>query len=92
MFRALLKLTHSAAHYMGHPLSSKVQPEEIEILKSELKQDQTKVLIFMNHKQKILQIKYREGQMEHYGEKGICMLATMIVQWVTKTIKVSKER
>ena len=45
----------------------------------------------MDHKQKILQMKYREGQVEYYGKKGMSMLGTMIVQWVTRTIKVKED-
>ena len=45
----------------------------------------------MDHKQKILQMKYHEGQMEYYGKKGMSMLGTMIVQWVKKIIKVKED-
>lgn len=36
-------------------------------------------------------MKYREGQVEYYGKNGMSMLGTMIVQWVTKTIKVKED-
>ena len=68
-----------------------MQLEEIDRLKNESKQDPKKVLIVMDHKQKILQMKYREGQVEYYGKKGMSMLGTMIVQWLTKTIKVKED-
>ena len=38
----------------------------------------------MDHKQKVQNMKYREGQVEYYGKKGMSVLGTMVVQWVTK--------
>lgn len=46
----------------------------------------------MDHKQKILQMKYCEGQVEYYGKNDISMLRTLMVQWVTKTTKVKENR
>ena len=80
MVRAIPKLTRAIAHYMSHRLRAKVQFEEIDQVKSALKKDPSTALIVMDHKQKILQMKYREGQVEYYGKKGMSMLGTMVVQ------------
>lgn len=40
------------------------------------------VFIVIDHKQKILQMKYREGQVEYNGKKGMTMLRTMVIQWI----------
>ena len=39
-------------------------------------------LIILDHKQKILSMKYREGQVEYYGKKGMSLLGSMIVECV----------
>eukprot|EP00957_Ditylum_brightwellii_P092492 7043134-Ditylum_brightwellii.AAC.1 len=57
---------------------------EIEQIKTSLKTNQQKVLIFTDHKQKILQMKYHEGQVEYYGKKRKSCLGAMVVQWVKK--------
>eukprot|EP00559_Dactyliosolen_fragilissimus_P007958 CAMPEP_0184871406 /NCGR_PEP_ID=MMETSP0580-20130426/40701_1 /TAXON_ID=1118495 /ORGANISM="Dactyliosolen fragilissimus" /LENGTH=1005 /DNA_ID=CAMNT_0027374063 /DNA_START=1121 /DNA_END=4139 /DNA_ORIENTATION=- len=90
MFRAISKLTHAVTYYMAHRLRAKVQFEEINQVKSSLKEDPSTALIVMDHKQKILQMKYREGQVEYYGKKGMSMLGTMAVQWITKTTSVKE--
>ena len=81
MFDALPKLTYAVAYYMAHRLRARVQFHAIQNIKQKLRNDPSKVLIVMDHKQKILQMKYREGQVEYYGKKGMSMLGTMIVQW-----------
>ena len=81
MFDALPKLTYAVAYYMAHRLRARVQFHAIRNIKQKLRNDPSKVLIVMDHKQKILQMKYREGQVEYYGKKGMSMLGTMIVQW-----------
>mmetsp|Transcript_21013 Transcript_21013/g.29472 ORF Transcript_21013/g.29472 Transcript_21013/m.29472 type:complete len:980 (-) Transcript_21013:30-2969(-) len=90
MFRAISKLTHAVTYYMAHRLRAKVQFEEINQVKSSLKEDPSTALIVMDHKQKILQMKYREGQVEYYGKKGMSMLGTMVVQWITKSTSVKE--
>ena len=54
MFAALPKLIYAVVYYMGHRLRAKVQFEEIERLKNELKQNPNRVLLVMDHKQKVL--------------------------------------
>ncbi len=81
MFNATPKLVYALSHYMAHRLRARVQFHAIDKLKDELKSDPSKMLIVMDHKQKNLQMKYREGQVEYYGKKGMSMLGTMKVQW-----------
>eukprot|EP00957_Ditylum_brightwellii_P007135 542022-Ditylum_brightwellii.AAC.1 len=54
---------------------------------NDLKINTSKVLMVIDHKQKVLQIKYREGQVEYYGEKGLSVLGAMIVTWKTNGFK-----
>lgn len=37
----------------------------------------------LDHKQKILQRKFREGQQEYFGKRGMSLLGCMVVQWIT---------
>ena len=69
MFDALPKLTYAVACYMAHRLRAHVQFHAIRNIKQNLRNNPSKVLIVMDHKQKILQIKFREGQVEYYGRK-----------------------
>ena len=72
-------------HYMAHRLRAKVQFHSIELVKQWIKADPEKhILIVMDHKQKVQNMKYREGQVEYYGKKGMSVLGTMVVQWLTK--------
>ena len=81
MFASLPKLTYAIAHYMGHRLRARVQFHAIRKIKQGLRNNPSKALIVTDHKQKILQMKYREGQVEYYGKKGMSLLGTMLVQW-----------
>ena len=84
MIRAIPKLHFTITSYMSHRLRAHVQFNAIHKLKMELKTDETKALIVIDHKQKILQMKYREGQVEYYGKKGMSLLGSMIVTWSTE--------
>ena len=90
MVQGLPKLTYAVPCHMNHHLQAKVQFKDIDQVKSALKQDLSTALIIMNHKQKILQMKYCKCQVEYYINKSMSMLGTMVVQWVTKTIKVKE--
>ena len=48
-------------------------------LKEEMTKDKSCILIVLDHKQKILPMKYREGQIEYFGKKGMSLLGTMHV-------------
>ena len=66
---------------MAHRLRAKVQFSAIDKIKTNLKSNINSVLIVIDHKQKVLQQRYREGQVEYYGKKGMSVLGVMIVQW-----------
>lgn len=66
--------------YMSHKLRAKVQFLAIAKIKGVVKTDRSCVLIVMDHKQKILPQKYREGQVEYFGKKGMSLLGFMIVR------------
>ena len=42
-------------------------------------------LIVVDHKQTKLQMKYREGQVEYFGKKGMSMLRLTIFQWKSRS-------
>ena len=75
-------LTNGVVHYMAHHLHAFVKFSEIDKIKNMLKRSRNKILLVVDHKQKILQMKYREGQIEYYGKKGMSFLGTMVVHWV----------
>ena len=66
---------------MGHQLQAKVQFSAINNLENSLKTEHDTIMIVMDHKQIILQMKYWEGQVEYYGKSGMSMLGTMIISW-----------
>ena len=77
-------LSKAIRMYMAHRMRALVQFAEIERIKISLKTNPQKLLIITDHKQKILQMEYCEGQVEYYGKKGKSCLGTMVVQWVKK--------
>src|SRR5688572_11376737 len=40
------------------------------------------LLIVIDHKQKVLQMQHREGQVEYYGKKGMSVLGSMMTSWM----------
>jgi hypothetical protein len=67
--------------YCSHQLRAKVQFWAIkEVKENWLIDDPTRMLIVIDHKQKVLPMRYREGQVEYFGKKGMSLLGTMIVQ------------
>lgn len=87
MYRAIPILTYAIKHYMAHRLRAKVQFVAIDNEKESLKNDPTILYICIDHKQKILQIRFREGQVEYYGKTGMSDLGAMIMQWVVRKVK-----
>ena len=81
MQNALSKLTRAIFQYMEHRLHARIKTAAIKKIKEEMKADPFTVLIVIGHKQKILQMKYRECQVEYYGKKGMSVLGAMIMQW-----------
>jgi hypothetical protein len=84
MVDALPKFTYSLVFYMSHRLRAKVQFEAIRTIKNNMRVSPSKGLLVIDHKQKVLQMKYREGQVEYYGKKGMSVLGVMIVHWSTE--------
>jgi hypothetical protein len=58
MLLAIPKLHHAVTHYMAHRLRANVQFAGIEKLKNELKSDSSKILLVIDQKQKVLQMKF----------------------------------
>eukprot|EP00957_Ditylum_brightwellii_P103114 7858663-Ditylum_brightwellii.AAC.1 len=52
-------------------------------IKNDLKINASNVLMVIDHKQKVLQMKYREGQVEYCGKRGMSVFGAMIVTWKT---------
>ena len=48
---------------------------------NELKNDNSSVILVIDHKQKFDTMKYRESQVEYYGKKGMSLLGMMIICW-----------
>ena len=65
--------------FMSHQLRVKVQFNAITKIKEELKTNPNHVLVVLDHKQKVLLMKYREGQVEYFGKKGMSILVFMIM-------------
>jgi hypothetical protein len=71
-------LKYTVVKYMGH--RARAQFYEIKLLYQRLSNDE--VLIIIDHKQKILGMKYREGQVEYFGKQGMSLLGAMMAQRV----------
>lgn len=82
MFAACGTMQKTLLQYMAHGVRAKVQFAAIKETKEKMKVDPNTILIVIDHKQKILPLKYREGQAEYFGKKGMSLLGAMIVRWV----------
>ena len=80
MVDSLPNMTHVVVSYMNHRLRTKFQFPAISKIKNDLNNNPSKVIIVMDHKQNILQIKYHEVlfqikyhevQVEYYANKGM---------------------
>jgi len=75
---------------MAHRLHAKVQFAAIDGIKNWVNEDpKTRVMIVLDHKQKILNMRYREGQVDYFGKKGMSLLGTMIIEGVTNVPNVT---
>lgn len=82
---ATSKLSSMLRQYMSHRLRAKVLFSAIDRQKEWLKSDsQSKMLIVLDHKQKVLPMKRCEGQVKYYGKAGMSLLGAMHVQWIEK--------
>jgi hypothetical protein len=71
-------------HYLAHRLRAKVQFTSIRRTYSEI--TEIDVLIVMDHKQKVLPMMFREGQVEYFGKRGMSLLGAMMVRRTTREI------
>lgn len=67
--------------YASHRLRAEVQFRAIEEVQLEMKGDPSILYIVIDHRQKVEQMRFREGQVEYYGKKGMSMLGAMFSQW-----------
>eukprot|EP00957_Ditylum_brightwellii_P156099 11881962-Ditylum_brightwellii.AAC.1 len=73
-------LNKTVLNYMGHQVRAFAQFHEIKKLYQELTNEE--VLVIIDHKQKILSMKYQEGQVEYFGKQGMSLLSAMLVQCI----------
>lgn len=67
---------------MSHQLHTKVQLSAIDDMKNWFYQDpDTRVMIVLDHKKNILNMKYHEGQVQFLG-KGMSVLGKIIIEGV----------
>jgi hypothetical protein len=64
--------------YMAHRLRAKVQFAAIDKIKCTLAPGT--VLLVIDHKQKVLPMRYREGMIEYFGKRGLSLLGGMLVR------------
>lgn len=63
--------------YMGHKIRAKAQNSKIKSIRESL--TDSKVLLVIDHKQKVMPKKANEGQVEYFGKKGMSLLGAMLV-------------
>lgn len=88
-FRTILQatpqLSYEIKHYNVQRLQTFIQTSAINKLKRSLKDVQSKIFIVLGHKQKIIPMKYFEGQAGYYGKEKMRMLGTMEAKCDRKT-------
>ena len=77
MMAAVPKLSYAVSQYASHSLRANVYFPNIEKNMQEIKTDPSIIYMFPDHKQKVLQLKSREGQVDYYGKKGVSFLGFM---------------
>ena len=83
MMKASKKMDEKLKIYMAHRLRAKVQFAAIDGMKNWVyEHPECRVMIVLDHKQKILNMRYREGQVEYFGKKGMSLLGTIIIEGV----------
>ena len=70
MRKCIPSLFQSVLRYASHRVRANVQFDAIAKVKEKMRFNDTMILIVLDHKQKILPQKYREGQVEYFGKKG----------------------
>jgi len=83
MLNGLKIMSRVLKNYMAHRLRAKVQYTAIDEIKRLVCDGQgTRIMIVLDHKQKILGMKYREGQVDYFGKKGMSLLGSMVIESV----------
>ena len=76
MISAVPILKNTIMSFMGHKVWAFAQFHEIEKMHNNLGDGQ--VIVTLDHKQKTLTMKYREGQVEYFGKQGMSLLGAMV--------------
>lgn len=72
--------------YMGHQVRAFVQHHEIKQRYKNLQED-VEIILTLDHKQKTLSMKHREGQVEYFGKAGMSLLGAMKARRVRRLDK-----
>ena len=80
--KVLPKLQHEIKRYAAHHVRWKVQRTGYSKLQYEL--DPEEVIVVLDHKQKIISMRNREGQIEYFGKKGMSFCGANIIRKVIK--------
>ena len=80
--KVLPKLQHEIKRYAAHHVRWKVQRTGYSKLQYEL--DPEEVIVVLDHKQKIISMRNREGQIEYFGKKGMSFCGANIIRKVVK--------
>ena len=78
---AVPKVSYTISHYDSHCLCVNVQFSAIEKIMQSMKIDPYIICMVPDHKQKNLQMRYREVQVDYYGKKGMSLLGFMEIMW-----------
>ena len=74
MMSAVPKLSYVVSHYASHCLHANVQFSAIEKIMQSSKTDPSIIYMVPHHQQKVLQMRYQEGQVDYYGKIGMSLL------------------
>ena len=75
--------------YMAHKLRAFAQ---FSAISNEYKKFSKKYVgLWMDHKQKILPMTHREGQVEYFGKRGMSLLGFMLIRRINKKVKKKKD-
>lgn len=67
--------------YFSHRLPARVQFAGIDRIKEAVHGDLIIIFLVIDQKQKILVMKFREGEVEYYGKTGMSLLGLMALCW-----------
>jgi hypothetical protein len=81
MLASIPQASKAVKDYAAHRLRARVQFRAMEEIQLEMKVDSSIVYVVIDHRQKVEQMRYREGQVEYYGKKGMSVLGAMFSRW-----------